>query len=52
MTELDGRINSLARTHELLSESSWHGASLAVIVAREFAPYERGNVEVSEPCHP
>ena len=49
VTELNGRINSLARTHELLSESSWHGASLAEIVRREIAPYERGNIEVSGP---
>jgi PAS domain S-box-containing protein len=40
---LNRRINSLARTHELLSESNWRGASLAEIVRREFAPYATGN---------
>jgi PAS domain S-box-containing protein len=40
---LNRRINSLARTHALLSESNWRGASLAEIVRREFAPYAPGN---------
>jgi PAS domain S-box-containing protein len=46
---LNSRINSLARTHELLSESNWRGASLAEIVRREFAPYTRGNTEARGP---
>ncbi len=46
---LNRRINSLARTHALLSESSWRGAPLAEIVRREFAPYTTGNVEVGGP---
>ena len=46
---LNRRINSLARTHELLSESNWRGASLAEIVRREFAPYSTGNAEASGP---
>ena len=49
VTRLNNRINSLARTHELLSESSWRGASLAEIVRREIAPYARGNIEASGP---
>jgi PAS domain S-box-containing protein len=49
VTGLNSRINSLARTHELLSESNWRGASLAEIVRREFAPYSRGNTEVVGP---
>lgn len=49
MTGLNSRINSLARTHEVLSESSWRGASLAEIVRREIAPYARGNNEASGP---
>jgi PAS domain S-box-containing protein len=36
---LDGRIKSLARTHELLSERSWKGLRLAELVHRELAPY-------------
>jgi PAS domain S-box-containing protein len=49
VTALNRRINSLARTHELLSESNWHGASLAEIVRREFAPYAAGNAEARGP---
>jgi PAS domain S-box-containing protein len=46
---LNRRINSLARTHGLLSESNWRGASLAEIVRREFAPYAAGNAEARGP---
>ena len=46
---LKRRITSLARTHELLSQSSWRGVSLLEIVRREFAPYATGNAEVSGP---
>ena len=46
---LNRRINSLARTHELLSESNWRGASLAEIVRRELAPYTRGNTDARGP---
>jgi two-component sensor histidine kinase len=49
VTGLNSRINSLARTHELLSESNWRGASLAEIVRRELAPYTRGNTEARGP---
>jgi PAS domain S-box-containing protein len=49
VTALNSRINSLARTHELLSESNWRGASLAEIVRREFAPYSRGNTQAKGP---
>jgi PAS domain S-box-containing protein len=49
VTGLNSRINSLARTHELLSASNWRGASLAEIVRREFAPYTRGNTEARGP---
>jgi PAS domain S-box-containing protein len=49
VTGLNSRINSLARTHELLSESNWRGASLAEIIRREFAPYTRGNTEAKGP---
>jgi two-component sensor histidine kinase len=49
VTGLNRRINSLARTHELLSETNWRGASLAEIIRRELAPYTRGNTEASGP---
>jgi two-component sensor histidine kinase len=37
------RIQSLAATHELLSRSNWHGVSLAEIIQRELAPYDKTN---------
>ena len=46
---LDGRIQSLAKTHELLSRSHWAGVSLHDIVQRELAPYASGNVEIDGP---
>ena len=46
---LDSRIKSLARTHELLSQSRWSGVSLAEIARREFAPYAADNVEIGGP---
>jgi PAS domain S-box-containing protein len=36
---LDGRIKSMATTHELLSYRRWQGIPLAEIVRRELAPY-------------
>ena len=36
---LEGRIQSMANAHGLLSRSRWQGVSLADIVRRELAPY-------------
>jgi two-component sensor histidine kinase len=36
---LDGRIQSMADAHALLSESRWRGARLADLVRRQLAPY-------------
>ena len=49
VTALDSRIKSLARTHELLSQSHWSGVSLAEIARRELAPYAADNVEIGGP---
>jgi two-component sensor histidine kinase len=49
VTGLNCRMDSLDRTHELLSESNWRGASLAEIVRREIAPYAAGNAEAGGP---
>jgi PAS domain S-box-containing protein len=49
VASVDHRIKSLASTHELLSHSRWHGASLLEIIRREFAPYTAGNTEISGP---
>ncbi len=47
---LDGRIRSLATTHELLSFGRWRGLSLTELVRRELAPYAtRNNTEINGP---
>jgi PAS domain S-box-containing protein len=47
---LDGRIRSMATTHELLSSHRWHGVSLMELVRRELAPYAtRKNIEINGP---
>ncbi len=47
---LDGRIRSMATTHELLSTSRWRGISLTEIIQRELAPYATpNNVEINGP---
>jgi PAS domain S-box-containing protein len=40
---IEGRIKALARAHTLLSDSRWHGADLATLVADELAPYRAGD---------
>jgi PAS domain S-box-containing protein len=40
---LDGRIRSMAATHELLSQRHWEGISLVELIQREFSPYANGN---------
>ncbi len=39
----DGRLRSMAQTHELLSERRWRGIPLAELLRRELAPYAGGN---------
>ena len=46
---LNRRIKSLARTHELLSRSRWHGVPLEEIVRRELAPYGTTNTDIGGP---
>ena len=47
---LDGRIQSMARTQELLSANRWAGISVAELVQRELAPYAKdGNTDLSGP---
>jgi PAS domain S-box-containing protein len=40
---LEGRIKSMATTHELLSCRRWQGIPLAELVQRELAPYATGS---------
>jgi PAS domain S-box-containing protein len=40
---LEGRIRSMAATHELLSARRWSGISLSKLVRRELAPYANDN---------
>jgi PAS domain S-box-containing protein len=46
---LGHRIESLARTHDLLSESKWRGVPLKEIIRRELAPYSVRNTEIDGP---
>jgi PAS domain S-box-containing protein len=46
---LGHRIESLARTHDLLSQSKWRGVPLAEIIRRELAPYSVRNTDISGP---
>jgi PAS domain S-box-containing protein len=47
---LDGRIRSMATTHELLSSCRWQGVSLTELVRRELEPYATGyNTEINGP---
>ena len=47
---LDGRIKSMATTHELLSDRHWQGIPLAELVRRELAPYATaGNTRIDGP---
>ena len=47
---LDGRIKSMAATHELLSWRKWQGIPLADLVERELAPHAAGsNVRIEGP---
>jgi PAS domain S-box-containing protein len=47
---LDGRIRSMATTHELLSSHRWQGVSLTELVRRELAPYATcDNTEIDGP---
>jgi two-component sensor histidine kinase len=43
VTALDGRIKSMATTHELLSHHRWQGIPLTELVHRELAPYATGS---------
>ena len=47
---LDGRIKSMATTHELLSKRQWQGLPLRELVGRELAPYAAGsNIDIDGP---
>jgi PAS domain S-box-containing protein len=48
--KINGRICSMATTHELLSSNRWQGVSLAELVWRELAPFAtRDNTEINGP---
>jgi PAS domain S-box-containing protein len=50
VASLDGRIRSMARTHELLSATQWQGISVLDLVRRELAPYAtKDNTEIDGP---
>ena len=43
-----GRIDSMARTHSLLSRAGWHGVNFADLVREELAPYANASNSVIE----
>jgi PAS domain S-box-containing protein len=50
VASLEGRIRSMARTHELLSATQWQGIPVLELVRRELAPYAtRGNTDIIGP---
>src|SRR5262249_27137977 len=47
---LNGRIKSMASTHDLLSDRRWQGVSLTELIRRELAPYAAaGNTQIDGP---
>jgi two-component sensor histidine kinase/DNA-binding response OmpR family regulator len=44
---VEGRINALAQTHELLSRARWKGAEMFRLVLDEMAPYQGGGQRVT-----
>jgi len=47
---LDGRIQSMATAHSLLSQSRWHGVGLADLVRHQLAPYSTdANTKINGP---
>jgi PAS domain S-box-containing protein len=50
VASLDGRIRSMARTHEILSANQWQGISVRELVLRELTPYGTpGNTKIDGP---
>ena len=50
LRSLDGRIQSLASAHTLLSKSGWQSVGLEVLVRNQLAPYTTGaNITVEGP---
>ena len=49
VARVDHRIESLARTHELLSERKWRSVPLVEIIRRELAPYSTRNTDIGGP---
>ncbi|MCK1392652.1 HWE histidine kinase domain-containing protein [Bradyrhizobium sp. 1] len=46
---LDGRIVSLARAHDLLTERSWAGADLIDVASRAMQPFRAGQIAIDGP---
>jgi two-component sensor histidine kinase/response regulator RpfG family c-di-GMP phosphodiesterase len=45
---VEGRIQALARTHNLLSESQWRGVNIAELVKEEVAPFRAAKADQVE----
>jgi len=46
LEDFEGRLEALAAAHDLLSESGWLGASLAVLVRATLGPHDDGRIAV------
>ena len=44
---LDGRIQSMAKAHSLLSQSRWEGVSIEKLLREELNPYDSGHANVA-----
>jgi two-component sensor histidine kinase len=42
-TAIEGRLQALANVHSLFVESRWTGAELHDLIAKELAPYRKGD---------
>jgi PAS domain S-box-containing protein len=50
MQSYGGRIQSMATAHDLLSQTSWHGADLTALVRKQLAPYATdANITIAGP---
>jgi two-component sensor histidine kinase len=48
ISDFEGRLVSLARTHDVLTQNAWTGAELSVLLDRELSAY-RGQVRLKGP---
>lgn len=47
VNNLDGRMQSMAKVHSLLTQGNWEGVALAALIGDELDPYGRGGAEIT-----